>query len=194
MIAEVFKFLREHLNEALPRDSAGGAVEDLFVYVGSGKEDAVSFKADAVSLLLVRVEQDATLRPPDLYTRISSVGSHQKVEPEIRLNLSLLLVARFPDDYLQALHHLSRVIRYFQNHRVFNPANAPDLPDGISQLVLELVTPTFSEQNEIWGTLRTAYLPSAMYKLRMVVFQDDEGQPTTAVKELMQSVTQVPQT
>ena len=74
MIAEVIKFLRDRLNQALPRDSSGGAVEDLFVFVGSSKEDAVSFKPDAVSLLLMRIEQDAALRPADLHSRISAAG------------------------------------------------------------------------------------------------------------------------
>ena len=63
MIGEVVKFLRDRLNKALPRDS-DGAAEDLFAYVRSEKDDAVAFKAGAVSILLVRIEEDSTLRPP----------------------------------------------------------------------------------------------------------------------------------
>ena len=103
----------------------------------------------------------------------------------------MLFVARFPDDYSRSLHHLSGVIRYFQNHRVFNHENSPELAESVSQLVLELVTPSFAEQNELWGTLRSAYQPSAMYKVRMVVFQDEDARPLTEVKELLQNVAQV---
>lgn len=190
MIADVLKFLRERLNKALPRDS-DGAAEDLFVYVGADKDDAVSFKSGAVSVLLVRIEEENALRPPDLYARPAADGSRQRVEPEIRLNLYVLFVARFPDDYSRSLHHLSGVIRYFQNHRVFNHENSPELAESVSQLVLELVTPSFAEQNELWGTLRSAYQPSAMYKVRMVVFQDEDARPLTEVKELLQNVAQV---
>ena len=147
MIGEVIKFLRDRLNKALPRDS-DGAAEDLFVYVGADKDDAVSFKAGAVSVLLVRIEEDNALRPPDLYARVSADGVRLKVEPEIRLNLYVLFVARFPDDYYRSLHHLSGVIRYFQNHRVFNQENSPELKEDISHLVVELLTPTFSEQDD----------------------------------------------
>ena len=192
MIADVLRFLRDRLNKAVPRDSSGGPVEDLFVYVGADREDAVSFKSDAVSMLLIRIEEDATLRPPDLYARGSSDGTRQKVEPEIRMNLYILFVARFPDDYSRALHNLSRVIRYFQNHRVFNQENSPDLDDGLYQLILELVTPSFSEQNEIWGSLRAAYLPSAMYKLKLIVFQDQDARSLAATKELIHAVSQAP--
>jgi Pvc16 N-terminal domain len=189
MIGEVVKFLRDRLNKALPRDSEGAA-EDLFVYVGTDKDDAVAFKSGAVSVLLVRIEEDSALRPPDLYARVSADGVRQKVAPEIRLNLYVLFVARFPDDYSRALHHLSGVIRYFQNHRVFNQENSPELKDEISHLVVELLTPSFSEQNEIWGALRSAYQPSALYKVRMVVFQDLDGQPLAETKELIQTLTQ----
>ena len=189
MIGEVIKFLRERLNKALPRD-ADGAAEDLFVYVGTDRDDAVSFKSGAVSVLLIRIEEDNALRPPDLYARISADGARQRVEPEIRLNLYVLFVARFPDDYSRSLHHLSGVIRYFQNHRIFNQENSPELKDEISYLVLELLTPTFSEQNEIWGALRAAYQPSALYKVKMVVFQDADAKAATQTKEIIQTVAQ----
>ena len=91
---------------------------------------------------------------------------------------------------LAALHHLSRVVRYFQNHRVLNQENSPDLKPEISQLILELITSSFSEQNEIWGTLRSAYHPSALYKVKLIVFQDEDSHPLTTVQELIQNVVQ----
>lgn len=190
MIGQVVKFLRDRLNKALPRDSEGAA-EDLFAYVRTDRDDAVGFKAGAVSILLVRIEEDTTLRPPDWYVRVTAEGARQRVEPEIRLNLYLMFVARFPDDYGRALDQLSAVIRYFQNHRVFNQENSPDLGGDISLLVMELLTPTFAEQNEIWGALRVAYQPSALYKVKMVVFQDAEGKPLTQTSELIRKLAQV---
>jgi hypothetical protein len=192
MIADAIKFLRDRLNKTLPRDSSDGAAENLFVYVGTNKEDAVSFKSAAVSLLLVRIEEDTALRQPDPYARISPAGAHQKVAAEIRMNLWVLFVARFPDDYTRALQHLSDVVSYFQNHRVFNQENSPDLKEEVSQLVMELVTPSFSEQNEIWGALRAAYQPSALYKVKTIVFRDADGEPLTRIEEVVQTAEQVP--
>jgi hypothetical protein len=189
MIGEVIKFLRERLNRALPRDS-DGAAEDLFVYVGAERDDALTFKSGAVSMLLIRIEEESVLRPPDLYARVNADGTRVRVEPEIRLNLYVLFVARFPDDYTRSLAHLSSVIRYFQNHRVFNAENSPELKEEISHLVVELITPSFAEQNEIWGALRAAYQPSALYKVRMVVFQDAEGQALTETRDLIHSLSQ----
>ena len=103
-------------------------------------------------------------------------------------DLFVLVVARFPEDYRLSLHHLSRVVGYFQSHRVFNRENSPDLHERIPQVMMELVTPSFAEQNEIWGALRVSYQPSALYRVRMVVFADEEARPVVATKELIQTV------
>jgi hypothetical protein len=190
MIAEAVKFLRDRLNQALGPDASEAAAEELFVYAKTDKDDVAGFKPGAVSVLLIGMEEEKTLRPPDLYSSAVD-GKRQRVEPEIRMNLHLLFVARFPDDYGRALQQLSRLIRYFQNHRVFNHDNSPELDPGIAQLVLELATPSFSEQNEIWGVLRAAYQPSALYKIKMILFRDGSAQELTQVKELHQKVIQV---
>lgn len=190
MIDDAVGFLKGTLNEALPRDASGAPTEDLFVYAGVGKDDAVSFKSDAVSISLIRIEEDTTLRQADPYSRANAEGVRQRVNPEIRLNLYLLLVAKCPDDYGRALSYLSRVIRYFQNHRVFNRHNSPGLPEHIGNLQLELATPSFSEQNEIWSALRAAYLPSALYKVRLIVFRDDEGETMPSIREVRRDLVQ----
>jgi hypothetical protein len=100
------------------------------------------------------------------------------------LNLYVLFVARFKE-YQDALYNLSRIIRYFQSHRLFNAQNAPALPEGIDQLVLELTTLPFAEQNEVWNALRTTYHPSLLYKVKMVVFQEEEVMALPATQEMV---------
>jgi hypothetical protein len=192
VIADAVGFLRARLNKTFPRDTSGGSAEDLFVYAGSGKDDAVSFTANAVSVLLVRIEEETAMRPPDRHAQIAADGVRRRVEPEIRMNLFVLFVARFPDDYGLSLRHLSRLVRYFQNHRLFTRDNSPELPEQVPQLVLELVTPTFAEQNEIWGTLRVSYQPSVLYRVRMVVFPDEEGVLAPITKTVTSRVVRVP--
>ena len=193
MIADVIGFLRDRLNTEIGHDPSGGSQEDLFVYVKASRDDAVSFASNAVSILLVRIEEETTLRPADRYLHASGEGNkrtYARVEPEIRMNLFVLFVARFPDDYGLSLQHLSRVVRYFQNHRVFTQESWPELPANIPQLVLELVTPSFSEQNEIWGALRVSYQPSALYKVKMIVFADETGIPVERIEKVVRTVVQ----
>jgi len=188
LIADALEFLRGRLNAAMPRDAAGASAEDLFVYAGASGEEAVTFPANAVSLILVRIEEDLTHRRPDQYLQVTPDGVRKRSEPDIRLNMFVLVVARFPEDYRLSLHHLSRVVGYFQNHRVFNRENSPELHERIPQLMMELVTLSFAEQNEIWSALRVSYQPSALYRVRMVVFSDQEARPVAETKELIQTV------
>ena len=184
MIDDAMLFLRQHLSSALkslsgaPPDDAG---DELVVFVDDAKMDCVTFKPGAISVLLVNIEQETTLREPDLYSRVSTNGVSESVQPEIRINLYVLFVAQFTQ-YEQSLKYLSRIVQHFQTHRVFDQKNAPELSQRIDRLALELITLPFSEQNEIWNALRTAYRPSVLYKVRMIVFRDESPahrEPTT---------------
>ncbi len=190
MIATALGFLKNRLNRTFPRDAAGGA-EDLFVYPVAGKDDAVSFPANAVSLLLVRLEEDAVLRDADRFVLAAEDGVRRRVEPDVRMNLYVLFVARFPEDYGQSLQQLSRVVSYFQQHRVFTAEDAPELAPRIPRLLMELMTPGLAEQNELWGMLRVSYQPSALYRLKMIVFQDDDGVPLMRTTEVIPHVVQM---
>lgn len=189
MIDDTLVFLKNHLNAYLnsgrdPNESS----EEKVVFVDGEKMDPLSFRLGAVSILLINIEEENTLRAPDQYMRMSPNGASQKVQPEIRLNLYVLFVARFKQ-YEEALRYLSLIIQYFQNHRVLNHHNAPELSEEIEQLVMELVTLPFSEQNEVWNALRLTYHPSVLYKASMIVFRDEDalGMPEAAEKILRTS-------
>ena len=185
MISEVLLFLRNHLNAQLHAQAGGSPTEsweDKVVFVDGEKLDPITFKLGAVSLLLINMQEENTLRAPDLYSRAAADGTRQKVQPEIKMNLYVLFVARFKQ-YEEALRYLSLIIQYFQSHRVFTPHNAPELSDSIEQLIMELHTLSFAEQNEVWNALRTTYHPSVLYKVKMVVFRDEEVTVTPVIEE-----------
>ena len=185
MISDVLVFLRDQLNTHLnakagwrPEES----LEDKVVFIDGEKIDPITFKIGAVSALLINIEEESTLRPADPYVRFSADNTAQRVQPEIRLNLYVLFVARFKQ-YEEGLSYLSLIIQYFQNHRLFNQHNAPELSEKIEQLIMELITLPFSEQNEVWNSLRTTYHPSVLYKVKMVVFTDEDQTSAPEVKE-----------
>jgi hypothetical protein len=184
MINDALLFLRNHVN-AYVRAQTGlrpdESQEDKVVFV-DGEKDPVSFKLGAVSVLLINVQEEPTLRAPDRYSRVAADGTRQQVRPEVRINLYVLFVARFKQ-YEEALRHLSLIIHYFQGHRVFNHHNAPELREGLEQLILELKTLSFAEQNEVWSSLRTTYHPSVLYKASLVIFRDEEARGAPVVEE-----------
>jgi hypothetical protein len=132
--------------------------------------------------LLINIEEANTLRPAERYRRTSSEGETLRVQPDIHLSLYVLFVARFKH-YEDALSYLSLIIQHFQRHRVFDQQNSPELSEQIDKLILELITLPLSEQNDLWGALRTTYQPSVLYKVNMVVFKDEDAQPVPSIRE-----------
>ena len=105
------------------------------------------------------------------------------------MNLYVLFVARYKQ-YEDALSYLSQIIQYFQNNRVFDHQSAPELSDDIEKLVMELITLPFSEQNEVWSSLRVPYHPSVLYKAKMIVYRIDPKPDLPKVEEKSFQVSQ----
>jgi hypothetical protein len=174
LLGQTLAFLRQFLDEQL-RVALGGSADDagdaLVTFLDSDKIDSLNFKMGAVTLALVNLEEERLLRSPDLYARSGAGGATEKGQPDIRLNLYLLLVSRFKD-YDQAWEHLSRILSFLQTQRVMDHSTQADLPDSVEKLVFELVTQNFSEQSHMWGSLRSAALPSLLYRVRLLAFRD----------------------
>jgi len=174
VIGQVLAFLRKQLDDYLRAELAGGIdepVADKVAFLEGDKLDPIAFKEEAVSELLVNVEEERQLRAADPYLRVQEDGKPQRRQPDLRLILYVLFVARFKQ-YDSAWEHLGKVIEYLQSNRTFDRASHPELPAGVEKLILELVTQSFAEQSDVWSMLRTTYHPSALYRVRLIVLHD----------------------
>ena len=174
MIGKVLVFLRKRLDDYLRSQLSGAGddpVADRVVFVDGDKMEPISFQEGAVSELLINIEEERLLRAADPYIGIQENGKPQRKQPDLRLVLYILFVARFKQ-YDVAWDHLAKIIEYLQSNRTFEREVNPDLPVGIDRLMFELMTQSFAEQNDIWNALRTTYHPSALYRARLVVLRD----------------------
>ncbi len=127
---------------------------------------------NTILLTLVNIEEEKAMKSQSPYIKKSN-GSALKINPEIKLNLYMLFSANFSqNNYEQALKFLSMVVSFFQARNVFDHQNSPALDMEIDKLILELVTPSFEQLNHMWGYLGAKYMPSVVYKLRMVTIQE----------------------
>ena len=101
--------------------------------------------------------------------------------PDILVNLYLLFSVNAgasgsqdrSGKYLQGLHLLSMVVAFFQGKPIFDPQNTPDLHPGLKQVSMELHPLSIENQNHLWAGLGAKYIPSALYKLRLVAIRDE---------------------
>lgn len=187
MINAALTFLKNHLDEQLRLHSAASEVaEDRAVFVNIAADGALSFKEGAVTVVLVNAEEDRTMRPAEPYRTTGDDGARRRVEPQVPMNLFVLFVARF-GEYDQSLTYISRVIRHFQVNRVLTPQNAPAMNPDIGQLTMELHTLSMQQQNDMWNMLKAGYQPSVLYRVKMIVFRDDDPVELPVVKEIQRS-------
>ena len=116
--------------------------------------------------------------------RLAEDGKSRRVNPDINLNLYILFVAKFKD-YEQCLYTISQIIRYFQANPYFDLQNAPDLGKTINHLTLEHDPLSTTKQNELWGILRSSYLPSLVYRVKAVTFIDEGQIPIADISEVI---------
>ena len=106
--------------------------------------------------------------------RLIKNGSHQAnagMNPPMHFSLFLMFVANFPDpNYLESLRYISLVLEFFQRMRVFDKSNTPMLSSNVEKISFEYVNLDFQELSNVWGLLGLKYMPSAIYKLKLLSF------------------------
>ena len=118
-----------------------------------------------------------------------------KLNPPVELDLFILFAAH-KGNYETALRDLSNVISFFQANPVFDEQKFPSLNSSvedaekkpwrlIEKLVFNLYSMTFEQQNNLWGMLGSRYIPSAVYKMKMLtVFDTRSRESVKPITEL----------
>lgn len=93
----------------------------------------------------------------------------------LSFNLFVMMTANFSgNNYAEALKFLSGTISYFQRHPVFARQSTPDMDSRIEKLVLDIENLSIQDMSNLWGSLGGKYMPSILYRIRMVTFDADE--------------------
>ncbi|MDV3455395.1 Pvc16 family protein [Sphingomonas sp. HF-S4] len=190
MIDRAMLFVRDRLNEHIARcsGSVDAGLGEAIVFPDGDKLDPLTLKVGAVNMLLVNMEQEMVMRADDPFARTLNDGSTLAVQPALRLNLMILFVARYRA-YDAGLAALFAVLHFFQSNRVFEARAFPDLDPRIGRLVVELSTLPVTQQNDLWASLRLAYHPSLLFRMRMLTIeQDADAAPAPAVSEPQRDV------
>lgn len=126
-----------------------------------------------VVVFLTNIEKEAAASS---LPRAQVVGSPRSVvvHDPLHLNLYLMFAAHFSgSNYPEALKFISATMRFFQMNPVFDHQNTPDLDQRIQRLALDVENLDIQELSNLWGILSTRYLPSIMYKMRLVTIDAD---------------------
>ena len=182
MLDHALIFFQEQLNNYI-RIKTGGQREDVVRFVEIQPPKEVTLASNAINMLLVNVEEERIFRSGAAYASNSPNGASGSANPNLCLNLHLMFIANFKE-YVEGLRVLSLVLKFFRSYRLFDQRKFPSLNAEIEQLSTELVNLSFMEQGELWRSLEIPCSPSALYKVRMIVFQDEDMDEIETGREL----------
>lgn len=133
-------------------------------------DGSLAIPDNSLGLTLVNIEEERVVKSQNAVS-IAGDGRVSIVNPEIKLNLFILITANFTN-YDTGLQFLSAAVKCFQSKNVFTPDNTPFLDSSIQKLIVELFSLDFEKQNHLWGSLGAKYLPSILYRVRLVAIQE----------------------
>lgn len=184
MIHTSLSFLTNELNEHLKLRTGTPNVDRVFLTSVATESTGVVIPDKSLGVSLINIEEERVYKEQSS-SIINNEGNVEYLNPEIKLNLYLLISANFQDnvendssdDYVEGLKQLSFVISFFQAKNVFTKDNAPSLSDydpNIQRLVVELYSYSFEQLYNFWSVVGTKYLPSVLYKVKLLTFQERE--------------------
>lgn len=172
MIYDAINFLKQRLEAYLSEGRASAEPLILLSNPWSNNDNNKNSSfLNAISLINVEEEKALKSQVPSVVK--NEHGQYVRKEPDIKLNLYLLISA-YHKNYEDGLKFLSRIVSFFQANTVFQhtlekTAHGGGLPENVETLKAELFTPDFEQQNQIWGSLSMGYVPSVIYKIRMII-------------------------
>ncbi|MEO1032096.1 MAG: DUF4255 domain-containing protein [Bacteroidota bacterium] len=136
-----------------------------------------------ITLSIVNIEEDTVAKTPNVYlpntAQNSSVQKYKN--PAQSLVISLLFSSynkdQKTDKYKDGLTKLEHVIRCFQEQNVFYINGVTEVDPSTQEhlkIILDMESLKISELNQLWSMLGNKYMPSVLYKMRMITIQHDE--------------------
>ena len=170
MIDTALSFVLDELNAYLanlvPSDEPNAVLASLATAPGAA-QTPIDGK---IVLSLVNIERETSIGSTGFVAK--GGGAYAKINPTLYVNLYVLMSASYPANYANALKVLAYCMSFFQAKQVFDAQNSTQFPGDMSQLSMEMVSLSMAELSTLWAVLGSNYLPSVLYKLRMITVQN----------------------
>ncbi len=139
-----------------------------------------------IIISLVNIEEVRMARNQEYMVRIEN----QLYPKNAPVNLALwLLFTAYGGSYENDIRNLQEVLSLFQKQPVFRQDTVPELADdGIETLVIDMVSLSFDQLQQLWSMLGGKYQPSVLYKMRMITIDSIETAPHQPIMEIQSNI------
>src|ERR1043165_6303875 len=178
MITDALKFLSDQINLTVPVDGPKVELGNIARY--NDGDDFSENLQNKILLSIINVEEDTVVRNVEHFRKENNQILF--VNPPIYINLTLMFASTHTD-YESALISLEEVILFFQKNMFFSAESSAaleaynELHDvKIEKITFEMVNLGLEQVHQLWSGLGGHYMPSVIYKMRML--QLDAAVPT----------------
>ncbi len=189
MIGDILNIITREVSEYIDSQNefvSGG--KSVILAKPSGVNGGLSIPDNTIALSLVNIDEESSMRNPVIQKRVEGNKVYSQT-PGISLNLSIIFIANFPNDYASELNYITKIIEFFQQKDTFTAENTSNLKKYkkfVDKLVFKLATTSLSEQNHTWNLLGIKYMPSVMFTVGKIKIQEDEKLSETKVTHRVQ--------
>ncbi|HEU4717468.1 MAG TPA: DUF4255 domain-containing protein [Bacteroidia bacterium] len=195
MIDDALNFLTDEINAylQLKNDPVSATAPEIVLTNVAAEDGNWAIPPRTLGLSLINIEEDRIYKDQQTAFRNEN-NDIEHYNPNIKLNLYILISANFASGdagggtnstgvYGEGLKQLSYVISFFQGKYVFTPDNSPNMSPALNKLIVELYSYSFEQQYNFWAVIGAKYLPSILYRVRLLTYQEkrllDQQQPVT---------------
>ncbi len=125
---------------------------------------------NTISLSLLNIEEELSMRSTIVEKRVVK-GKVYKKNPPLNINLRVMFISNFPDDYITELNAMTEVLAFFQRSSFILIDNKKI---NTKRVNFKLNSIDIDEQEKIWNLLGMEYLPSVIYTVSILVIEEDE--------------------
>lgn len=165
VVSSIVSQLNEYIKIRFPEPEAKVIISNLV-----GQDGSIPIgTTNKVICSLVNIEQERHLSGGRHLTMGKSVKN-----PPINLDLYIMFSANFTDtNYLEGLRFLSLVTRFFQGKSLFSPRDTPGLSASHQKITFNMFNLDIGNLSNLWGAIGAKYMPSVVYKVRMITISED---------------------
>ncbi|HWZ21721.1 MAG TPA: DUF4255 domain-containing protein [Cytophagaceae bacterium] len=171
MIAKALSFISNYINKEIKLTF--GLSDDMVIASSLINPDGSVTESleNKIIISIINLEHEtATKQIGNMFN--GGDNQYGKTAPPVFLNLYVLISANYTSsNYLEALKMLSAVIAIVQANPSFSRSNFPDMDVSADKLNFEIYNIPINELSHIWSGIGAKYVPSIIYKVRMISIQ-----------------------
>jgi hypothetical protein len=172
MIQNVLPVIVDELNDYLK--SQFNAIEDKAVLSNIIEQDGslAIESTNKIVATLIFIDKETTFKQGP--GSMLSGNDFLEFSPPVSVNLTIMFSALFSKShYIEALRYISGVIYFFQYKPFFTTQNTPKLGKAVDKVYFDLLSVTPNDMMNFYSMLGVKYMPSVLYKMRMLTFTQD---------------------